>query len=302
MNNPNLHGVVVPIITPTDDRENVDEAAMRLSIRRLIGTGVNALFAGGSAGEGPLLGAEAWRRMAEIGVEECRGKVPFLCGVMDTSVRRVRDRIKVLSQIGCRYFVLTPTFYISVATPDEHLRLFGEAKQAAGNMEMIAYNIPQCTGSVLAVETIVEMARRGWIVACKESSGNWEYHQGLLRRAGEIGLTVLVGDEKISGDALLAGARGVVPVCANYDPAVFLGLCHAAARNDRAEVSRLMTRVETLRQTLPLSGPCWLSGIKYALAALGIGSGQPVSPLEPCSSERKARIDAFLQSDRLSGA
>ena len=37
------------------------------------------------------------------------------------------------------------------------------------------------------------------------------------------------------------------------------------------------------------------TGIKYALVALGIGSGEPVSPLEPADAERKARIDAMIK-------
>ena len=88
---------------------------------------------------------------------------------MDTSARRVCEKIALLQQIGYRRFVLTPTFYIAVKAPSEHLRLFGQAKEAAGEMEMIAYNIPQCTGSALAVETMCEMVKRGWIRCCKES-------------------------------------------------------------------------------------------------------------------------------------
>lgn len=60
-----------------------------------------------------------------------------------------------------------------------------------------------------------------------------------------------------------------------------------------------MTRVEVLRESLPLSGPCWLSGIKYALCALGIGSGRPLSPLEPADPQRRARIAALIEGDKL---
>ena len=86
---------------------------------------------------------------------------------IDTSSRRVCEKVKTLSEIGYRHFVVTPTYYIAIKTPEEHLRLFGQAKEAAGNMEMIAYNIPQCTASTLAIETICKMAQRGWIRCCK---------------------------------------------------------------------------------------------------------------------------------------
>jgi dihydrodipicolinate synthase/N-acetylneuraminate lyase len=44
MTNRELHGVIVPVITPIDDKENVAEAAFRKILRRLITAGVNAIF------------------------------------------------------------------------------------------------------------------------------------------------------------------------------------------------------------------------------------------------------------------
>ncbi len=293
-----LHGVIVPVITPINDREDVDEGAFRQILRRLIKAGVHGIFVGGSAGEGPLLVDEQWRRMAEIALDEVRDDVPLLGGAQDTSSRKVCEKVKVLGEIGYRYFVVTPTFYITVKTAEEHLRLFGQAKEAGQDMEMIPYNIPQCTASTLALETMCEMAKRGWVRRCKESSGDWAYLKELIRRGKDVGLTVLAGDEPTSGDALLAGAAGIVPVCANYEPGLFLRLYDAGTRGDRSEVTRLMRRMELLREGLLLSGPCWLTGIKYALAALGMGSGVPLSPLEPVDAKRKALIDALIEEGK----
>ena len=299
MNTTKLHGVVVPVITPIDAQEDVDEAALRKLIRRLVRAGIHSIFMGGSAGEGPLLVDRQWRRLAEIAFDEVGGQVPLLGGVMDTSSRRVREKIKALKDIGYRYFVLTPTFYLSIRSPSEHIRLFGEAKEVAGDMEMIAYNIPQCTGAALTIDTLCELARRGWIQCCKESSGDSRYLMELLRRREDAGLSVLAGDEVTAGEALLAGANGIVPVCANYDPNIFLRLYQAGARGDGTEVAQVMRRVALLRDNLVLSGPCWLSGIKYAVAALGIGTGRPISPLEPVDPTRKARIDDVFLEDQV---
>lgn len=298
MTHAKLGGVVVPVITPTNDKEDVDEAAFRRVLRRLIKSGVNAIFVGGSAGEGPLLTDQQWRRMVEVAFDEVRGEIPLLGGAIDTSTRRVCDKAKTLREIGYRHLVVTPTFYIAAKTPEEHLRLYGQAKEAAGDMEMVAYNIPQCTASTLAVDTVCEMVKRGWIRYCKESSGDLPYIKELIARGKDVGLTVLAGDEFTSNEALLAGAGGIVPVCANYDPATFLRLFDAGSKGNREELARVMTRMLMVRETLVLSGPCWLSGIKYAVAALGIGSGMPVSPLEPADAKRIARIDALVKADR----
>ena len=294
MNNSELYGVIVPAITPIDENENVDEIAFRKVLRRLIKANIQGIFIGGSAGEGPLLVERQWRRMVEIAFDEVHGEIPLLGGAMDSSSRKVCEKVKVLAEIGYRHFVVTPTYYIVVQSASEHLRLFGQAKEAAGDMEMIAYNIPQCTASTLAIDTICKMVERGWIRYCKESSGDWAYMKELIQRGKDFGLSVLVGDEPTISKALLAGAGGIVPVCANCDPGIFLRLYDASRRGDHSELTQLATEMMLLRETLLLSGPCWLAGVKYAMAAMGIGSGKPVSPLEPVDTQRKARIDVLV--------
>ena len=269
-----LSGVVVPAITPIDKKENVDEPVFRRILRRLIAAGVHGIFVGGSAGEGPLLVAAQWRRMVEIAFDEVGDEVALLGGATDTSARRVCDKVAALRSIGYRYFVLTPTYYIANKTPTEQLRLFGMAKKAAGKMEMVAYNIPQCTGSVLSIDAVCEMARRGWIRCCKESSGDLKYLKSLIRRGKAVGLDVLGGDEATMDQALLAGAKGIVPVCANYDPQMYIRLYEAGVRRDRKGLADLMPEVLRLRETFLLSGACRISGIKYAMSVLGFGFRQ----------------------------
>ena len=80
-----LHGIIVPIITPVDADDRVDEGSFRKIIRHVIDGGAHGLFVGGSAGEGPLLTEMEWTRMMEIARDENGNKVSLLGGVMDTS-------------------------------------------------------------------------------------------------------------------------------------------------------------------------------------------------------------------------
>jgi 4-hydroxy-tetrahydrodipicolinate synthase len=295
MTNRELHGVIVPVITPIDKKENVDESAFRKILRRLITAGAHGIFVGGSAGEGPLLADAQWRRMVEIAHDEVDDALPLLGGTMDTSARRICDKVTALKKIGYHYFVLTPSYYYSAKSSTEHLRLFGQAKETAEKMEMVAYNIPQCTGSVLAVDTVCEMAKRGWIRYCKESSGDWKYLKSLIRKGKIVGLDVLAGDEPLMDQAILAGAKGIVPVCANYDPEKYIRLYEAGIRGDKKALTDQMPELMRIRDILLISGVCWISGIKYAMSALGYGSGISVSPLEPAEPKRKASIDALIK-------
>jgi 4-hydroxy-tetrahydrodipicolinate synthase len=292
--NVELSGVIPPILTPTDVRDRVDEPALRQSVRRLIEAGVHGLFVGGSAGEGPLLADREWCKLMEVVRDETAGRLPLLGGVQDVSTRKVTDKVVRLREIGYTHFVVTPTFYIPCRTGEEQLRLFAACREAAGDMEMIGYNIPQMTGSHVAVETFCEAARRGWMRYCKESSGDLTFLKRLVTEGRAVGLRVLMGDERNAAEGLLAGAVGLVNLCINVEPATYLRLYEAAVKRDTAELARQQERINRIVDAVVLSGPCFVSGPKYVLSKLGIGRGYPVSPLEPVSEEQAQRIDGFL--------
>jgi 4-hydroxy-tetrahydrodipicolinate synthase len=292
-----LHGVIPPILTPTDTHDRVDEPALRLSIRRLLAAGVHGLFVGGTAGEGPLLVEREWCRLMEVAYEETAGRVPVLGGVQDVSTRKVLTKVTRLREIGYQYFVVTPTFYIPARTANEQLRLFGACREAAGDMEMIGYNIPQCTVAHVTVETFCEAARRGWMRHCKESSGDLAFLSRLVNEGRSAGLRVLMGDERNAAAGLRAGAVGLVNLCINVEPATYLRLYEAARRGDEAEMQRQQERIDRIVAEVVLTGPCFVAGPKYVLARLGMGRGTPVSPLEPVSEEQARRIDRFLEKE-----
>ena len=86
------------------------------------------------------------------------------------------------------------------------------------------------------------MARRGWFRYMKESSGHFDYFRRLAVEGAEVGLKVLEGEEPHIAKGLLAGAVGIVPVCANYEPATYLAAYRGPAR-DEAALVRLQERI-----------------------------------------------------------
>lgn len=292
-----LFGVIVPIVTPVNNEDEVDEVSFRGIINYLKEAKVNGIFVGGSAGEGPLLTLKEWIRMMKIAYDELQGEMLLLGGVMDTSTKRIIEKIKILMEIGYKVFVLTPTFYTSLKTSEEFIRLYGTCKEKCDKMEMVAYNIPSCTGSQIPVNTIIEMAKRGWIKYCKESSGDINYFKNLINQGNNVGLKILMGDESLIAEGLQLGACGIVPVCANYEPKTFISAYQAALSNNFNQLMLMQQRIMFLREHIPFAGTCWISGVKYAVSSLGIGSGKPVSPLQPLSLEQKKNIKKIKHID-----
>ena len=210
-----LHGIIVPLITPIDKNEQVDEKALRKLVRFLIDAGVHGFMAGGSSSEAPMLPMNQWARMMEIVFDETKGAVSLIGGVMDTSTQRIVEKIKKLTQIGYAHFAVAPSYYITLKTKDEFLRLYGRCKEVIGDNEMIVYNMPAYVGSSISVETICDMARWGWTRYCKESSGDFAYFKDLVMQGRSVNLKVFLGTEAFVPEGLLCGAVGVVPIIAN---------------------------------------------------------------------------------------
>jgi 4-hydroxy-tetrahydrodipicolinate synthase len=161
-------------------------------------------------------------------------------------------------------------------------------------MEMIAYNIPSCTHSSIDPEVLAHMAREGWIRTCKESSGNIDYFLHVLHAGTDAGLRVLVGDETLIATGLLAGGDGVVPVCGNIFPKLFVDAYRAARAGDTQTLFRLHKKVMHVRDVLPLGSSSWLSGLKYAASLQGIGNGRLIAPQEPAPDDQRQRIKELL--------
>ena len=68
-----LQGIIPALVTPLDERSEIDEASIHALIDFQIAAGVNGLFVLGSTGEGPLLSTEQKLRVIRSTVDAARG-------------------------------------------------------------------------------------------------------------------------------------------------------------------------------------------------------------------------------------
>jgi len=290
-----IEGVIVPLLTPVDGQERVDESAMRALIRHCIEGGANALFTGGTSGMGPLWPMAQWERMMEIAQDEVGNAVPLLGGVIDMSLVRAIERIRVLERIGYEHMVVTSTYYIAPETNDEFISYFGACRDAA-DMNMIVYNIPSCTHTSIPVEVIAEMVKRGWTKCIKESSGDKDYFSQLMDAVSGCGVAVLQGNEPDIAWGLRKGARGIVPVCANYAPSLYAAMCQAAAEKNDERMDALQEEILAIRETLLLGDKNWVAGAMFGISTLGIGTGAVLRPIQEVAEAEQRKIEAMTRS------
>ncbi len=285
-----ISGVIVPIFTPVNGEERVDEGAYRRLIRHCLSAGVDGIFAGGSAGMGPLLEDDQWERAMEIAHSEVGGAVPLLGGVITVSTRKAVERIHILDRIGYQAMAVTPTYYISLTREEEFISHF-EACRNATDMEMVVYNIPSCVGSNIPPKVIEATAELGWSSSCKESSGDRAYFEEVMAIGVRTGMCILQGNEVDIAWGLAIGAGGCVPVCANFIPAPFVEIWKEYRANGSGDLEKYQKEINEIRESLLLGDRNWIAGISYGMSAIGIGRGNVIAPLQRLSSAEQDTVD-----------
>lgn len=292
-----LKGIIPPVITPLADDDTLDQAAFEQVLERMIEGGVHGAFILGTTGEGPALSQRLRRDVVVAAAAVIRDRIPLLVGVTDTSLVDSLALAEFAAEHGADGIVTAgPTYF--PASQDDLVRYM---EQFARDCELptFLYNMPSHTKVSFTVETVRRLADLPTIVGVKDSSAQMLFFQDLLAISAERpDFTVLIGPEELLAQSVLLGANGGVCGGANLCPELFVALYDAAVAGDLRQVMKLQQRVQRLSARLysvgdPPSG--FLSGLKAALACLGIGNGRLAPPAASLLPHQRGVIEQHLR-------
>jgi 4-hydroxy-tetrahydrodipicolinate synthase len=84
------------VVTPMDANGRLDEEGIRRHLQRMIDAGVGVYLGSGGSGDGHSLDPDELARLYEIGVDECKGKVPVYCNPPEArSAREMRRKAQL---------------------------------------------------------------------------------------------------------------------------------------------------------------------------------------------------------------
>ena len=118
----NLEGIIVPVVTPFDAAENVDEKALRAMVNYLIESGVHGLFPAGTQGEFYALTVDEKKRVMDIVIEEAAGRIFVMPNTGAITTREAVELSRYAEQAGADAIsVITPYF---ISPSQEELRRY----------------------------------------------------------------------------------------------------------------------------------------------------------------------------------
>lgn len=243
--NKTYHGVIVPMVTPLNDKGELDEPAARRIIDHLVAGGVQGIFVLGTTGEFASMPREMRVRLVHLTIEHTGARAQVYAGIGDTvveeSINAARDYLKrgataVVAQLP-NYFQLTP---------DEQFQYFALlANRVRG--PILLYDIPATIHMRIDDGVIEHLRAFTNVVGIKDSTGDRERMTGLLDSYGDDpGFTVLVGSQPLAAFGLTNGADGFIPSGGNLNPGLCSRLYAAALTGDSTLVASLQKEIDAL--------------------------------------------------------
>lgn len=259
-------GVGVAIVTPFDENEAVDFAALAQIVERIIAGGADYIVALGTTSESPTLTADERRAVAKFIKERTAGRVPLMIGIGGNCTREVIATLK--SGIADGYdAVLSVCPYYNKPNQEGLYRHF-KALAEASPLPIVLYNIQGRTGVNMLPETVARLAKEcGNIIGIKEASGNIDQMARVHELAPE-GFALICGDDGLTVDAMRRGGVGVISVLAQLYPAEVAAVVRAAADGRFDEADAMLAPLGEITSELFEEGnPV---GIKTALSIKGV--------------------------------
>ncbi|HLH25741.1 MAG TPA: dihydrodipicolinate synthase family protein [Chloroflexota bacterium] len=140
-----IRGMLLPIPTVFDGTGEVDEPLMREMTRFYLDAGIHALFVCGSFGQGPAMRLDQRKAVAELIVQEVRGRIPVIIHIGTVDPYSAVELGQHARAIGADGIGVVGPFYYSDRTPEE-LVLHFQMIDAAVQLPILVYNNPGYQG------------------------------------------------------------------------------------------------------------------------------------------------------------
>jgi 4-hydroxy-tetrahydrodipicolinate synthase len=264
--------ILPALLTPFDDRGEVDLAALRAHVEFVIEGGVHGLMPGGTTGETALLEPDEVIAVVTAVVDAAAGRVPVVAHVGRPGTVATARLVEAAIAAGADGVSAIVPYYYALGDR-EIVAHFRTLLKTAGDVPLFAYTFPARTGNELSDEAFATLVGDG-LAGLKDSTGSLERQRAYLAAAPAA--QVFVGSPKLLLGGLRAGSRGSVAALANLRPDLLVGLAEAwrDGRDDEAE--RLQAEVSEL-DGRPLA--TLKADVAEAMAARG--ARYPAAPRSP---------------------
>ncbi len=274
--------LLTAMVTPFDDRGEVDYVQAKRLALTLVASGSDGLVVSGTTGESPALTREEKLRLfAEIKAA-VGDKGTIIAGTGNYSTRESIELTREAEKAGVDGALLVVPYYNKPTQEGlyQHFRAIAESTI----LPCVLYNVPSRTITNMLPETVIRLAAVPNIVGIKEASANLEQVARIIHETAEDFL-VWSGNDGDTFHIMSMGGYGVISVASHLVGFEIKQMIERCLAGEMAAAGAVHIALLPLVSALFIvSNPM---PVKYALNQVGFSVGKPRLPLtEP--DERSA--------------
>ncbi|PID23612.1 4-hydroxy-tetrahydrodipicolinate synthase [Sporosarcina sp. P7] len=209
----NFGSIMTAMVTPFDERGDIDYPATKTLINHLLANGTDALVVAGTTGESPTLTAQEKVDLFKFTVQTVAGRAPVIAGTGTNSTRESIDLTIQAEEAGVDGIMLVVPYYNKPC--QEGLYQHFKTVAQTTTLPIMLYNIPGRSAVNMLPETIIRLANNvSNITSVKEASGDLEAVAAIIEHTGDD-FFVYTGDDASTLPVLAIGGTGIVSVSAH---------------------------------------------------------------------------------------
>ncbi|NWL90315.1 MULTISPECIES: dihydrodipicolinate synthase family protein [unclassified Paenibacillus] len=276
LNTDPIKGIIVPIVTPVDKDERLDETRLRFMVDHVIEGGVHGILAFGSNGEFYMFEENELQRGLEVILEQSHELVPVFFGIGAIRTRNAVRLAKMAEATGADGVSILPPMFIKPSSEELFIH-FKTVAEAIPDTPVLLYNNPGRIGYSMSADLVESLARNVEnIVGIKDSSGDFTLLSEYIRRTRDIGFKVLAGKDTLVYAGLCTGTVGSVCSTANMFAPLVTSIYTKFVAGDLEGALEAQFRLNPVRISQDKAG--FPAATKDMANILGLDVGNPVKP------------------------
>jgi 4-hydroxy-tetrahydrodipicolinate synthase len=272
--------LITAMVTPFDDKGEVDYKQAKKLAQALMDSGSEGLVIVGTTGESPTLVREEEFELFKQIKSVVGSKGTVIAGTGSNSTAEAIAATKGAEKIGVDACLLVVPYYNNPT--QEGLYRHFKAIAESTSLPCILYNVPARTVRSLTVDTIVRLSQIDNIIGIKEASGDMGQVSNTISRTRED-FKVWSGNDQDTLNVLALGGYGVISVASHLVGKQISEMIHSYLDGKTAKAAKMH------RDLLPLFNSLFLVAnpipTKYALNQVGFRVGGTRLPL--CEPDEK---------------
>ncbi len=270
--------ILTAMVTPFDDRGDVDEEAAVALMHHLTEHGSDGLVVCGTTGEATTMNDTEHLRVIELAVSEMGGSCPIIAGVGSNDTRHAVYLTERSTALGADALLSVNPYY---NRPSRRgiVAHFSEVVRAT-ELPIVLYNIPQRTGADMPNDLLAELGQLDHIEAVKQANA--------ANLAKVDGLSIYAGNDDLLADVLDLGEPGGILTSSH----LFGIEMHRMADEPehRHEIDAGLHDVYRDMAIAPAA-----CSLKAALELIGVKAGRPRLPYVPLDASELSVVREMLE-------